>query len=134
MNDYAKQDRGTLDAYHAYYAGMDASMRQKVALTTAHFPVQGRIADMGCGSGSGTHDLAALYESLELVGVDINPMSVQYASEHYRRPNLKFVTGDIAEPVFEPESLDGILNSSVLHHVTSFNGFDLANIRRTLDN
>ncbi len=134
MNDYGKQDRGNLDAYHAYYAGMDASMRQKVALTTAHFPVQGRIADMGCGSGSGTHDLAALYESLELVGVDINPMSVQYASEHYRRPNLKFVTGDIAEPVFEPESLDGILNSSVLHHVTSFNGFDLAHIRRTLDN
>lgn len=134
MNDYARQDRGTPDAYHAYYAGMDASMRQKVALTTAHFPVRGRIADMGCGSGSGTFDLAALYESLDLVGVDINPMSIEYASGHYRRDNLRFLTGDIADPVFEAESLDGILDSSVLHHVTSFNGFDVRHIQRTLDN
>jgi hypothetical protein len=36
---------------------MDSSMQQKVALTTAHFPVRGRIADMGSGSGRGTFDL-----------------------------------------------------------------------------
>src|ERR1043165_4549120 len=114
---YEKQHRGTQEDYEAYFAGMDASMQQKIALTTAHFPSRGRIADMGSGSGSGTFDLARLYCDLELVGVDINPVTVEYSNNHYRAENLKYVTGDIAENVFSPASLDGILDSSVLHHV-----------------
>ncbi|HEY0459358.1 MAG TPA: methyltransferase domain-containing protein [Pyrinomonadaceae bacterium] len=134
MNKYAKQDRGAISAYEEYFAGMDASMQQKIALTTAHFPARGRIADMGSGSGSGTFDLARLYRDLQLVGVDINPVTVEYSNHHYAAENLKYTVGDIAEKVFAEESLDGILDSSVLHHVTSFNGFDAAQITRTLRN
>ncbi|MEW5854449.1 MAG: methyltransferase domain-containing protein [Myxococcota bacterium] len=134
QDPYARQHRGDAAAYQAYFAGMDASMQQKVALTTAHFPPRGRIADMGSGSGRGTYDLASLYPALELVGVDINPVSVRAAQERYQRPNLSYVVGDIADPVFPPESLDGILDSSVLHHVTSFNGFSLARLEQCLDN
>nr|AYM52405.1 hypothetical protein [Cystobacter sp.] len=131
---YAAQHRGDADHYATYFAGMDASMQQKVALTTAHFPTRGRVADMGSGSGRGTHDLTCLYRGLELVGVDINPVSVEMAAASYQRPNLRFVVGDIADPVFPPESLDGVLDSSVLHHVTSFNGFSLARLEECLDN
>lgn len=129
---YEKQHRGTQAAYEAYFAGMDSSMQQKVALTTAHFPVRGRIADMGSGSGRGTYDLACLYGGLELVGVDINPVSVERAAREFRRPNLSYVVGDIAEMVFPAESLDGVLDSSVLHHVTSFNDFDVGRVHATL--
>jgi SAM-dependent methyltransferase len=131
---YAAQHRGGTDDYASYFAGMDASMQQKVALTTAHFPTRGRVADMGCGSGKGTHDLACLYSGLELVGVDINPVTVDLATQHHQRPNLRFIQGDIADPVFPPESLDGVLDSSVLHHVTSFNDFSLARLEECLDN
>ncbi len=131
--NYEKQDRGNRAAYEAYFAGMDASMQQKIALTTAHFPVRGRIADMGSGSGRGTFDLASLYRGLELVGVDINPVSVARSTEQYRRPNLHYVVGDIAAEVFPENSLDGILDSSVLHHVTSFNDFDVNRVFATLD-
>jgi ubiquinone/menaquinone biosynthesis C-methylase UbiE len=134
MDNYSKQDRGNLSAYEEYFAGMDKSMQQKIALTTAHFPPRGRIADMGSGSGSGTYDLARLYENLKLVGVDINPVTVEYSRRHYDLPNLTFETGDIAEKVFADESLDGILDSSVLHHVTSFNGFDVRQITKTISN
>src|SRR5215203_1865434 len=134
MDKYAKQDSGAISAYEEYFAGMDASMQQKIALTTAHFPSRGVIADMGSGSGSGTFDLARLYHDLELVGVDINPVTVEYSNNHYAAENLKYTVGDIAEKVFAEESLDGILDSSVLHHVTSFNGFDAAQITRTLRN
>jgi hypothetical protein len=113
---------------------MDASMQQKIALTTAHFPARGRVADMGSGSGSGTHDLARLYPGLELVGVDINPITVEYSASTHRARNLRFVVGDIAERVFEDGSLDAILDSSVLHHVTSFNGFDAGQVARTIGN
>lgn len=131
---YERQHRGTEAAYEAYFKGMDASMQQKVALTTAHFPVRGRIADMGSGSGRGTYDLACLYGGLELAGVDINPVSVERAARAFRRPNLSYVVGDIAEMVFPAESLDGILDSSVLHHVTSFNDFDVRRVFKTLEN
>lgn len=109
-------------------------MQQKVALTTAHFPVRGRIADMGSGSGRGTFDLASLYHGLELVGVDINPVSIERAREKFQRTNLSYVVGDISQMVFPPDSLDGILDSSVLHHVTSFNNFEVARVLTTLDN
>ena len=134
MNKYAKQDRGDISEYEAYFAGMDASMQQKIALTTAHFPSRGRIADMGSGSGSGTFDLARLYRELEIVGVDINPLTIEYSKNHYNAENLTFVVGDIAENVFPRNSLDGILDSSVLHHVTSFNEFDVGQIAKTLSN
>ena len=134
MGSYSKQDRGNLSSYEEYFAGMDKSMQQKIALTTAHFPSHGKIADMGSGSGSGTFDLAKLYEHLELVGVDINPVTVEYSKNHYKLPNLTFEVGDIAEKLFPDETFDGILNSSVLHHVTSFNGFDVQQIARTLSN
>jgi len=131
---YEKQHRGTQADYEAYFAGMDASMQQKVALTTAHFPVRGRIADMGSGSGRGTYDLACLYGGLELIGVDINPITIERASQQFQRSNLSYAVGDIAEMVFPAESLDGILDSSVLHHVTSFNNFDVNRVFATLDN
>jgi SAM-dependent methyltransferase len=131
---YGKQHRGSAAAYDSYFAGMDSSMQQKVALTTAHFPVRGRIADMGSGSGRGTFDLASLYDGLELVGVDVNPISVARAHEKFQRPNLSYVVGDISQMVFPANSLDGILDSSVLHHVTSFNNFDVHRVLTTLDN
>jgi SAM-dependent methyltransferase len=133
-NRYTKQDRGAVASYEAYFAGMDRSMQQKVALTTAYFPTRGRIADMGSGSGRGTYDLACLYHNLDLVGVDINPVSVAHSAEHYQRPNLRYLVGDISDRVFPDSSLDGILNSSVFHHVTSFNDYDLGRVFITLDN
>ena len=121
---YTAQDRGAAGAYDRYLAGMDASMRQKVALTAAFLLCEGDVADMGMGSGTGSQALAALYPSLRVVGVDVNPEMVARASQRYRLPNLRFIVGDIAEPVFAPGELEAVLDSSVLHHVTTFNGYD----------
>ncbi len=134
MADYDRQDRGSQEGYAAYFAGMNASMQQKVALTTAHFPPQGTVADMGSGSGQATFDLANLYDGLDLVGVDINATAVEMSEKTWQRHNLRYQAGDIADALFPPASLDGILNSSVLHHVTSFNGFSVARVHTLLDN
>lgn len=133
MNGYDRQDRGNQEEYAAYFAGMDKSMQQKVALTTAHFPPVGRVADMGSGSGRATFDLATLYPGLNLVGVDVNPQAVEHAAQSFSRPNLSYQVGDIANALFDEDCLDGILNSSVLHHVTSFNGFSLHRVMDLLD-
>jgi SAM-dependent methyltransferase len=131
---YDGQHRGTAGAYEAYYAGMDQTMRQKLAFVGAHFLLDpgARIADMGCGSGSGTFQLALLNPKIEVIGVDINPESVRLAAEKYRLPNLRFVVGDVAEPVFAKHPLDGILSSSTLHHVYTFNGYSREAVRRAI--
>jgi SAM-dependent methyltransferase len=121
--DYQAQARGDVAAYERYLAGMDASMRQKVALTAAHLLCEGRVADMGMGSGQGSHALAALYPRLDVIGVDIDATMVALAQRQYEAPNLSFLAGDIAHPLFPAGSLDGIFDSSVLHHVTSFGGY-----------
>ena len=123
--NYSRQERGAGADYERYLAAMDASMQQKIALTAAHVLGQGWVADMGMGSGSGSEALAALYPSIRVTGVDINPEMVERAAARFSRPNLDFRSGDIGKPCFEPESLDAIFNSSVLHHVTSFNDYRL---------
>ena len=130
---YGAQARGGADAYAAYYAGMDRSMQQKVALTTAYFPVRGVLCDLGCGSGAGSSDLANLHHELHVIGIDVAPESIAYARAHYQRANLEYRLGDIAQPLFPDASLDGALNSSVFHHLTSYNDFSLAAVRRSLD-
>lgn len=124
--------RGSHEAYARYLQGMDASMRQKVALTAALLLAEGRVADMGMGSGAGSEALAALYPSLNVVGIDLDPTMVELAREKYVRPNLSFVVGDVASPPLEAESCSGIFNSSVLHHVTSFGGYRYDNAKDAL--
>ncbi len=129
---YQAQDRGDRSAYERYLAGMDASMKQKVALTAAHLLAQGEVADMGMGSGAGSHALASLYPSLQVVGVDVNPTMVELAADRYRLPNLSFLTGDVAAPCFPAGTLEGIFDSSVLHHVTTFSGYDYGKAEEAL--
>ncbi len=131
---YARLDRGDNAAYAIYFAGMDNTARQKTALTTAHFPTEGKIADMGSGSGQGSADLAALYPHLEVIGVDRNPKTVEYARNTHRRDNLTFVEGDIGATIFPPDSMDGFLNSSSFHEVASFTGYNVQTVRDALRN
>lgn len=131
---YAAQTRASADEYASYYAGMDASMAQKVAMCAAHLNPCGVTGDMGCGSGKGSYDLARLYPLSTVIGVDISREAVDHCRSNYQAHNLSYVLGDISEPVFPEEYLDAILNSSVFHHVTSFNGYDARVLDRLMDN
>jgi len=128
------QKRGGEANYEQYYRGMDITESQKIALAAAYLPSKGVIADMGSGSGRGTFSIASLYPELFAVGVDITERSVAHASSTYQRENLAYVLGDITQNNFPPNSLDAILDISVLHHVTSFNNFDTQHLERLLDN
>lgn len=108
-------------------------MRQKVALTAAHLLCEGKVADMGTGSGSASLAFAQLYPRLQVIGVDVSPTMVELARARHQLPNLTFALGDAAKLVFEAGSLDGILASSMLHHVTSFTDYDHSAARRALE-
>jgi ubiquinone/menaquinone biosynthesis C-methylase UbiE len=99
---------------------MDAARLQKVAIVSAYTLGKGNIADMGSGSGSNSFDLASLYPNINVIGIDVNSTMVERALEKYKRSNLQFILGDIAQLCLPKKSQDAIIDSSVLHHVTSF--------------
>ena len=105
-SDYEGQDRGSAADYARYLAGMDASMRQKVALTAAHLLCEGRVADMGTGSGGASHAFAQLYPRLEVVGVDVSETMVALARERFQLARLLAIT--------DP---DNTASQAVLEHV-----------------
>lgn len=130
---YAAQARSD---YDRYFEGMEKTVRQKLAVIAAHFlPRPGAvIADMGCGSGLGSFCLAQANPGVQVVGIDINPDSIKRAKEKYKLPNLTFVEGNVESPDPSLGPFDGILNSSVLHHVHTFNGYDSDHVVNTLKN
>lgn len=134
--DYNQQDRGTGSEYDRYFDGMRKTVPQKLAAASAHFLLDkgARIADMGCADGSSSYDLALLNPDIHVIGVDINETSIQIAQEKYQLPNLSFEVGDMEFPDFKDGPVDGIFNSSALHHVYTFNDYNRANIVNTLKN
>jgi ubiquinone/menaquinone biosynthesis C-methylase UbiE len=103
-----------------YLAGMDKTMIQKIGFLLSYLLAEGKIADMGSGSGKASFELAKLFPNLDVVGVDFSNAMIQTSSEKYVLKNLNFTQGDVSKQIFNPNSLSGIFFSSVLHEVISY--------------
>lgn len=58
---------------------------------------EGVILDVGCGSGVGTYNLSSkLYESVSIIGIDINSVSIEKARANYAdSKNMSFYQGTL---------------------------------------
>lgn len=110
-------------------------IQKKAALISAHFllPAGARVVDMACETGEITYMLAALNPRIEFIGVDRDPTAISFARKTYRLPNLSYRLTDIAIPDLEDASVDGIINSNVLHHVYSAGGYNPEEVSHLLD-
>lgn len=110
-------------------------VQQKAALISAHLllPSGSRIVDMGCETGEVTYVLALLNPRAEIVGIDRDAAAIDFARKTYKLPNLAFRQSDIAIADFEDESLDGIINSNILHGVYSAAGYNQADVTQLLE-
>lgn len=83
----------------------------------AGFTAGARVLDLACGEGFGPALLAA--EAREVVGVDIDPQTVQHATAHYCRDNLHFTVGSMVDPQLldGAEPFDVITCFEALEHV-----------------
>ncbi len=83
-------------------------------------PFEGRIADIGCGHGIVTINLAWKRPRTEVIGIDPdeNRLAIghQLLSEH-RLQNCSFRKGTIDESGVEPESCSGVICTEVLDHL-----------------
>jgi SAM-dependent methyltransferase len=135
QNTYQSQDRGSQEKYAQYLKDMDAIAVEKIASASSFFDhSQGNIiVDVGMASGTSSHILALLFPQVKIIGVDINPTMVAFASGQYQLSNLEFRVDDgEALATFKKNSVDGFFNCSAIHHITSFNGYDPFHAYNTL--
>lgn len=91
-----------------------------------------RVLDFGCGTGYGTHRLAAVCE--DITGVDISDEAVAFASSEHQAPNLRYQAirplPDHQAP-FADSSFDAITSFQVVEHVWDVDAY-VAELARLL--
>ncbi|HPM76817.1 MAG TPA: glycosyltransferase [bacterium] len=75
-----------------------------------------RVLDLGCGCGYGAHALAQA-GAQTVVGIDIAPVAIAYATTHYAHENLSFQTGDVRDTRLPDASFDLIVCFELIEHV-----------------
>src|ERR1700693_78236 len=77
-----------------------------------------RALDFGCGTGYGAALLARAGATVD--GVDNSPAAIDYATENFGAPGVRFFVADLMKPlpdVCAPRSYDLVASSEVLEHV-----------------
>jgi 2-polyprenyl-3-methyl-5-hydroxy-6-metoxy-1,4-benzoquinol methylase len=80
-----------------------------------------RVLDVGCGIGAVAYDVAEKAGAF-VVGIDLNPKNIAQASQRYRHPRCRFMTGD-ALKTLPGEHFDVIILSNVLEHLPDRSSF-----------
>lgn len=78
-----------------------------------------RIVDLGCGTGNLSEGVVNQYPEAELIAVDLSASILQEASERLKKySNIKYLNEDFNTLEFEAGSVDLIVSSIALHHLT----------------
>lgn len=89
-----------------------------------------RVLDYGCGSGYGSARMSQVAHSV--VGVDVAPDAIAYATGKFSSPNLSFQVIDPAQPLpFGDACFDTVLSFQVFEHVADTQAY-LSEIKRVL--
>jgi SAM-dependent methyltransferase len=88
-----------------------------------------RVADAGCGTGYGTHQLAL--NAAAVVGIDVAGDALAYASSEYQRSNLRWVQSSCTDLPFRAAAFDVVVSFEVIEHLRQWSGL-IAEARRVL--
>jgi 2-polyprenyl-3-methyl-5-hydroxy-6-metoxy-1,4-benzoquinol methylase len=77
----------------------------------------GRIADVGCGSGSAVQAMAKAFPTASVIGFDIDARSIERASESVTQANASFVNGG-AQDVVASGPFDLVTLFDVVHDLS----------------
>ena len=89
------------------------------------------IIEVGSGRGGGLAYLMDNFSPKSAVGVDLNPIAVNFCNEHYKTPGLSFAQANAEKLPFEDNSQDIVLNVESSHRYASMANF-LSEVKRVL--
>ncbi|RPF57082.1 class I SAM-dependent methyltransferase [Aquisalibacillus elongatus] len=83
--------------------------------------LHGRVLDLSCGAGYGTHMIAKRRKKQvnEVVGLDLDPEIIQYAKHEYYHPNSKYEVADATDPnlIDTYGTFDCIVSFETIEHI-----------------
>ncbi|MDR3477833.1 MAG: methyltransferase domain-containing protein [Gammaproteobacteria bacterium] len=92
------------------------------------------VLDAACGLGYGTAVLAACSEGARFIGVDIDPLSADYANMNFaaNNPTLSYRACDVTQLTFIPDhSVDVVVSFETIEHLENYDLF-LSEVKRVL--
>ena len=72
------------------------------------------VLDIACGEGYGSHYLAQ--KAASVVGVDVDPATVEHAQATYSHPGLNYRQGDCATIPLDDNSVDVVVSFETIEH------------------
>ena len=87
------------------------------------------VLDIACGTGYGSHMLAAVARSV--IAIDIDEATIKKATYDYQKPNLHFKTGNIVSIPCNDHSTDLVTCFETLEHITEHDRL-MGELKRTL--
>lgn len=79
------------------------------------------IMDLACGCGFGTFLMAERHPDKHFIGVDIDPLAITYARQHYVADNLQFLCGDALTAALQ--RVDCIVSLETIEHLSNPQAF-----------
>jgi len=103
-------------AYELFLSRWTRRLAQPL-LEFAEFPEEGRLLDVGCGTGSLAHAMAARWPARQVIGVDVAAPYVAFARSQHRLDNLTFEEADAGRLPYADASFAGATAQLVLNFV-----------------
>lgn len=111
LNVKEKNHRDVLDIHLQRYQFSSQQLRGK------------HILDIACGCGYGTALMAESHPDKMFIGVDVDPIAVEYAKKHYQADNLRYECGNGMDFTLKKEEnnkfqrFDTIISLETIEHV-----------------
>jgi 2-polyprenyl-3-methyl-5-hydroxy-6-metoxy-1,4-benzoquinol methylase len=74
------------------------------------------VLDAACGSGVLTNMIAE-QSNASVTGIDFSEAAIAFCKHQYKHDNLSFITSDLKEKTFAPESFNKIVMLEILEHL-----------------
>jgi len=108
--------------YNTYAAGMDKNIQFKFE-DIKPFVKEGKIVDVGCGTGALINLLAKEFQESDILGVEATRKFYEFCRlQEYANPFVFFYRRNILDQNFKENTINTFVYSSILHEIYSYIG------------
>jgi len=88
-------------------------------LDVPNYVKNGKVIEIGCGSGYGTKLINHYFKPKEIYGIDVDEKMI-YLAKKNKLPNVLFSVGDATKLPFKDASVNGVFDFAVIHHIPNW--------------